>query len=95
MPALVDHPGRPQPSVGEGGARGGELDDLVDDPLSHVRLQGGRAAGTLVTGFPVLGAEVTDLLERPQHEAPTGPGELTLALHPRQILTLRLRPVSG
>ncbi|MFJ1990066.1 alpha-mannosidase [Streptomyces asiaticus] len=57
--------------------------------------QGGRAAGTLVTGFPVLGAEVTDLLERPLHEAATGPGGLTLALRPHQILTLRLRPVSG
>ncbi|MYU14142.1 alpha-mannosidase, partial [Streptomyces sp. SID8361] len=55
--------------------------------------QGGRAAGTLVTGFPVLGADVTDLLERPLHEAATGPGGLTLALRPHQILTLRLRPV--
>ncbi|GAA3358095.1 hypothetical protein GCM10017744_031270 [Streptomyces antimycoticus] len=54
---------------------------------------GGRAAGTLVTGFPVLGADVTDLLERPLHEAATGPGGLTLALRPHQILTLRLRPV--
>ncbi|MFJ4638220.1 alpha-mannosidase [Streptomyces hygroscopicus] len=55
--------------------------------------QGGRAAGTLVTGFPVLGADVTDLLERPLHEAATGPAGLTLALRPHQILTLRLRPV--
>ncbi|MEU2211576.1 glycoside hydrolase family 38 C-terminal domain-containing protein [Streptomyces hygroscopicus] len=55
--------------------------------------QGGRAAGTLVTGFPVLGADVTDLLERPMHEAATGPAGLTLALRPHQILTLRLRPV--
>jgi alpha-mannosidase len=56
---------------------------------------GGRAAGTLVTGFPVLRAEVTDLLERPLHPAATGAGGLSLALRPHQILTLRLRPVSG
>ncbi|MET8011699.1 glycoside hydrolase family 38 C-terminal domain-containing protein [Streptomyces sp. NPDC005271] len=56
---------------------------------------GGRAAGTLVTGFPVVQAEVTDLLERPLHPAATGPAGLTLTLRPHQILTLRLRPVSG
>ncbi|WP_421111301.1 glycoside hydrolase family 38 C-terminal domain-containing protein [Streptomyces sp. NEAU-S77] len=54
---------------------------------------GGRAAGTLVAGFPVLSADVTDLLERPLHPAATGPAGLSLALRPHQILTLRLRPV--
>ncbi|EFL22483.1 alpha-mannosidase 2C1 [Streptomyces himastatinicus ATCC 53653] len=54
---------------------------------------GGRAAGTLIAGFPVLSADVTDLLERPLHPAATGPAGLSLALRPHQILTLRLRPV--
>ncbi|MCP9205811.1 alpha-mannosidase [Streptomyces sp. NEAU-Y11] len=56
---------------------------------------GGRAAGTLVTGFPVTRAEVTDLLERPLRPAAAGAAGLSLALRPHQILTLRLRPVSG
>ncbi|MFD4568597.1 alpha-mannosidase [Streptomyces sp. NPDC058467] len=49
--------------------------------------RGGRARATLTTGFPVARAEVTDLLERPQREAPAD-----FELRPFQILTLRLRP---
>ncbi|MGA4838870.1 alpha-mannosidase [Streptomyces sp. G45] len=54
--------------------------------------RGGRARATLTTGFPVLRAEVTDLLERPLGEAPAGAHGLSLDLRPFQILTLRLRP---
>jgi alpha-mannosidase len=46
----------------------------------------------LTTSFPVVRAEVTDLLERPLREAPTGAEGLPLALRPFQILPLRLRP---
>ncbi|MGW1744201.1 glycosyl hydrolase-related protein [Streptomyces sp. NPDC002092] len=48
---------------------------------------GGRGRATLAPGFPVGRAEVTDLLERPQHES-----DLSFALQPFQILTVRLRP---
>ncbi|MFD5815843.1 alpha-mannosidase [Streptomyces sp. NPDC127038] len=49
--------------------------------------RGGRARARLTAGFPVARAEVTDLLERPLHEAPP-----EIELRPFQILTLRLRP---
>ncbi|WP_107417910.1 glycoside hydrolase family 38 C-terminal domain-containing protein [Streptomyces sp. CB03238] len=48
---------------------------------------GTRTRATLRTGFPVARAFVTDLLERPLHEAPK---DLVLDLRPFQILTLRL-----
>ncbi|MEV0036730.1 glycoside hydrolase family 38 C-terminal domain-containing protein [Streptomyces sp. NPDC050804] len=53
---------------------------------------GGRADTTLRIGFPVVGARVTDLLERPLYEAETGEEGLRLRLRPFQILTLRLTP---
>ncbi|MFJ1748302.1 alpha-mannosidase [Streptomyces sp. NPDC088116] len=53
---------------------------------------GGRAEATLRVGFPVTGAQVTDLLERPLHDAETGEEGLRLRLRPFQILTLRLTP---
>ncbi|MFD7115566.1 glycoside hydrolase family 38 C-terminal domain-containing protein [Streptomyces sp. NPDC059922] len=53
---------------------------------------GGRAEATLRVGFPVIGARVTDLLERPLHDAETGEEGLRLRLRPFQILTLRLTP---
>ncbi|WP_339132217.1 glycoside hydrolase family 38 C-terminal domain-containing protein [Streptomyces sp. f51] len=49
--------------------------------------RGGRARVRVTAGFPVSRAEVTDLLERPLHEAPP-----EIELRPFQILTLRLRP---
>ncbi|MCX5249844.1 glycosyl hydrolase-related protein [Streptomyces sp. NBC_00201] len=49
--------------------------------------RGGRARATLAAGFPVGRVEVTDLLERPQHES-----DLSFELRPFQILTVRLRP---
>ncbi|MFC9651182.1 glycoside hydrolase family 38 C-terminal domain-containing protein [Streptomyces sp. NPDC056937] len=53
---------------------------------------GGRAEATLRVGFPVIGARVTDLLERPLHDAETGEEGPRLRLRPFQILTLRLTP---
>ncbi|WP_326810418.1 glycosyl hydrolase-related protein [Streptomyces scopuliridis] len=53
---------------------------------------GGRAEATLRVGFPVTGARVTDLLERPLHDAETDEEGLRLRLRPFQILTLRLTP---
>ncbi|MEV0253612.1 glycoside hydrolase family 38 C-terminal domain-containing protein [Streptomyces sp. NPDC050732] len=88
LPPLVsvDHPAVTVESVKLADDRSG---DVV------VRLyesRGGRAAATLGTSFPVARAEVTDLLERPLHEAATGEAGLALALRPFQIVTLRLRP---
>ncbi|MFF3121148.1 alpha-mannosidase [Streptomyces sp. NPDC057908] len=51
---------------------------------------GGRADTTLRVGFPVVQARITDLLERPLHEADTDEHGLVLSLRPFQILTVRL-----
>ncbi|MFI7320065.1 alpha-mannosidase [Streptomyces venezuelae] len=88
LPSLVDvdHPAVTVESVKLADDRSGDV---------IVRLyesRGGRAAATLTTSFPVARAEVTDLLERPLHEAGTGEAGLALALRPFQIVTLRLRP---
>ncbi|MFD7943522.1 alpha-mannosidase [Streptomyces sp. NPDC059744] len=53
---------------------------------------GGRAMTTLQVGFPVAQAQITDLLERPLHEATADEHGLVVALRPFQILTLRLTP---
>nr|WTB34463.1 glycosyl hydrolase-related protein [Streptomyces sp. NBC_00830] len=53
---------------------------------------GGRATTTLRVGFPVVRAQITDLLERPLHEATTDEHGLVVALRPFQILTVRLTP---
>ncbi|MFB7307553.1 alpha-mannosidase [Streptomyces sp. NPDC056192] len=53
---------------------------------------GGRAMTTLQVGFPVVQAQITDLLERPLHEATADEHGLVVALRPFQILTLRLTP---
>ncbi|MEV6949310.1 glycoside hydrolase family 38 C-terminal domain-containing protein [Streptomyces sp. NPDC051172] len=77
----VDHPAVTVESVKLAEDRSG---DVV------VRLyesRGGRARATLAPGFPAGRAEVTDLLERPQHES-----DLSFELRPFQILTVRLRP---
>ncbi|MFF1376319.1 alpha-mannosidase [Streptomyces sp. NPDC058308] len=88
LPSLVsvDHPAVTVESVKLADDRSG---DVV------VRLyesRGGRAAVVLAASFPVARAEVTDLLERPLHEAETDEAGLSLALRPFQIVTLRLRP---
>ncbi|MFC6067806.1 alpha-mannosidase [Streptomyces ochraceiscleroticus] len=55
---------------------------------------GGRASATLTAGFPVAEVYATDLLERPPADAlpyaVTDGGQVTVALRPFQILTLRL-----
>ncbi|MFD4690437.1 alpha-mannosidase [Streptomyces sp. NPDC058463] len=53
---------------------------------------GGRADTTLRVGFPVVRAQITDLLERPVEEAVAGEDGLVLSLRPFQILTVRLTP---
>lgn len=69
---------------------------LADDASGDVVVRlyesrGGRATGTLRTGFPLAGAQVTDLLERPLEPAAVGDdGAVAVALRPFQILTLRL-----
>lgn len=88
LPSLVDtgHPAVAVESVKLAEDRGGDV---------IVRLYesaGGRAGTTLRVGFPVVRAQVTDLLERPLHEADTDEHGLVLSLRPFQILTLRLTP---
>ncbi|MEU5246417.1 glycoside hydrolase family 38 C-terminal domain-containing protein, partial [Streptomyces asoensis] len=75
---------------------------LADDESGDVVVRlyesrGGRATGVLRTGFPLAGARVTDLLERPLEPAVVGEdGSVAVALRPFQILTLRLeRQPSG
>lgn len=53
---------------------------------------GGRARARLRPAFPLAGAEVADLLERPLAALePDSEGRLDLGLRPFQVLTLRLR----
>ncbi|MFE7133285.1 alpha-mannosidase, partial [Streptomyces sp. NPDC057638] len=70
---------------------------LADDRSGDVVVRlyesrGGRAAGTLRTGFPLAGATVVDLLERPlpAERVAVRDGGVAVALRPFQILTLRL-----
>lgn len=69
---------------------------LADDESGDVVVRlyessGGRSTGTLRTGFPLAGAQVTDLLERPLEPAAVGEdGTVAVVLRPFQILTLRL-----
>ncbi|WP_069817265.1 alpha-mannosidase [Streptomyces sp. TP-A0874] len=57
---------------------------------------GGRGGARLTTGFPLGGAVVTDLLERPIPDPAAcrqeADGSIRLRLRPFQILTLRLSP---
>ncbi len=69
---------------------------LADDTSGDVVVRlyesrGGRATGVLRPGFPLAGAQITDLLERPLEDAEITDGGVALALRPFQILTLRLR----
>ncbi|MER5897133.1 glycoside hydrolase family 38 C-terminal domain-containing protein [Streptomyces sp. NPDC001876] len=88
VPSLVTtgHPAVTVESVKLAEDRGG---DVV------VRLYesaGGRADTVLRVGFPVVRAQITDLLERPVEEAVAGEDGLVLSLRPFQILTVRLTP---
>ncbi|MEU0039155.1 glycoside hydrolase family 38 C-terminal domain-containing protein, partial [Streptomyces sp. NPDC006333] len=68
---------------------------LADDTSGDVVVRlyesrGGRATGTLRTGFPLAGAQVTDLLERPLSEADTDGDAVAVSLRPFEVRTLRL-----
>ncbi|MFJ5720674.1 alpha-mannosidase [Streptomyces sp. NPDC093149] len=72
---------------------------LADDGSGDVVVRlheahGGRASARLTTGFPLAGARVTDLLERPlaEESAEVAGDAVGLRLRPFQIMTLRLTP---
>ncbi|MEW2613568.1 glycoside hydrolase family 38 C-terminal domain-containing protein [Streptomyces sp. NPDC047880] len=94
---VADAAGAPEPVVStEGEGITVEAVKLADDASGDVVVRlyesrGGRATGTLRTGFPLAGAQIADLLERPLEDAETTDGSVTVALRPFQILTLRLR----
>ncbi|MFD3496737.1 alpha-mannosidase [Streptomyces sp. NPDC058676] len=92
--------GAPEPVVsvaGEGVTV--EAVKLADDESGDVVVRlyesrGGRAQGVLSTGFPLAGAQVTDLLERPLPDETAqvdGEGAVAVSLRPFQVLTLRLQ----
>ncbi len=96
---VADAAGTPEPVVsvaGEGVTV--EAVKLADDASGDVVVRlyesrGGRAQGVLSTGFPLAGAQVTDLLERPlpDETAHIENGTVAVSLRPFQVLTLRLR----
>jgi alpha-mannosidase len=95
---LADAAGTPEPVVsvdGEGVTV--EAVKLADDESGDVVVRlyeshGGRASGTLRTSFPLAGAQITDLLERPLTEAERdGDADaVKVSLRPFEVLTLRL-----
>ncbi|GGN87085.1 alpha-mannosidase [Streptomyces albiflavescens] len=93
---VTDSAGPVQPVVsvdGEGVTI--EAVKLADDASGDVVVRlyesrGGRATGTLRTGFPLAGAQVTDLLERPLSVADTDGNAVPVALRPFEVQTLRL-----
>ncbi|MFE7853906.1 alpha-mannosidase [Streptomyces sp. NPDC057403] len=94
---VADSAGVHQPVVSvDGDGVTVEAVKLADDESGDVVVRlyesrGGRATGVLRTGFPLAGAQVTDLLERPLEDAATTEDGVPVALRPFQILTLRLR----
>ncbi|SNX65190.1 alpha-mannosidase [Streptomyces sp. TLI_55] len=94
---VADAEGAPEPVVSvDGDGITVEAVKLADDGSGDVVVRlyesrGGRARGLLRTGFPLTGADVTDLLERPLETADVTDGAVSVALRPFQILTLRLR----
>jgi alpha-mannosidase len=99
---VAEAAGAPAPVVSvDGDGVTVEAVKLADDRSGDVVVRlyesrGGRARGVLRTGFPLAGAQVTDLLERPLPEAGADvvagdDGGVGIALRPFQILTLRLR----
>ncbi|MFD7389610.1 alpha-mannosidase [Streptomyces sp. NPDC059852] len=97
---VADAAGAPEPVVsvdGEGVTV--EAVKLADDRSGDVVVRlyesrGGRARAVLRTGFPLAGAEITDLLERPL-EPVAADGGVPVSLRPFQVLTLRLRRAEG
>jgi alpha-mannosidase len=66
-------------------------DDASGDVVVRVyESRGGRAQGTLRTSFPLAGAQITDLLERPLTTAGTDGNSVSVTLRPFEIQTLRL-----
>ncbi|MFF4134071.1 alpha-mannosidase [Streptomyces mirabilis] len=68
---------------------------LADDASGDVVVRlyesrGGRGSGTLRTGFPLAGAQETDLLERPLTTVDTEGNAVAVALRPFEVRTLRL-----
>ncbi|QIY74797.1 alpha-mannosidase [Streptomyces sp. RLB1-33] len=73
---------------------------LADDASGDVVVRlyesrGGRGTGTLRTGFPLAGAQVTDLLERPLTTVGTDGNAVPVALRPFEVQTLRLAVVKA
>ncbi|MFD4871906.1 alpha-mannosidase [Streptomyces sp. NPDC058420] len=94
---VADSGGAPDPVVSvDGGGITVEAVKLADDESGDVVVRlyesnGGRAEGVLRTGFPLAGARITDLLERPLPDEVTVDGDsVAVSLRPFQILTLRL-----
>ncbi|MDQ0773238.1 alpha-mannosidase [Streptomyces aurantiacus] len=93
---VADSAGTPEPVVsvaGEGVTI--EAVKLADDASGDVVVRvyesrGGRAQATLRTGFPLAGAQLTDLLERPLSTAGTDGDTVPVTLRPFEIQTLRL-----
>ncbi|MCX5330073.1 MULTISPECIES: glycoside hydrolase family 38 C-terminal domain-containing protein [unclassified Streptomyces] len=95
---VADSAGEPEPVVSvDGEGITVEAVKLADDTSGDVVVRlyesrGGRAQGVLRTGFPLAGAKVTDLLERPLTEDEAAvDGTVPVTLRPFQILTLRLK----
>ncbi len=93
---VADAAGAPEPVVSvDGDGVTVEAVKLADDRSGDVVVRlyesrGGRAQGVLRTGFPLAGAQITDLLERPLETAETD-GGVPVSLRPFQVLTLRLQ----
>lgn len=93
---LADSAGRPEPVVSvEGTGVTVEAVKLADDASGDVVVRlyesrGGRARGTLRTGFPLADAQLTDLLERPLTTADANGDSVPVTLRPFEIQTLRL-----
>ncbi|QFR01394.1 alpha-mannosidase [Streptomyces phaeolivaceus] len=93
---VADAAGAPEPVVsvdGEGVTV--EAVKLADDASGDVVVRiyessGGRARGVLRTGFPLAGARITDLLERPLSETATDGNGVPVTLRPFEVQTLRL-----
>ncbi|WP_329415329.1 glycosyl hydrolase-related protein [Streptomyces sp. NBC_00704] len=99
---VADAAGAPGPVVSvEGDGITVEAVKLADDTSGDVVVRlyessGGRATGVLRAGFPLAGARITDLLERPLEPAAlTEDGAVAVRLRPFQILTLRLERAAG
>ncbi|MFF1296674.1 MULTISPECIES: alpha-mannosidase [unclassified Streptomyces] len=95
---VADSAGEPEPVVSvDGEGITVEAVKLADDTSGDVVVRlyesrGGRAQGVLRTGFPLAGARVADLLERPLTEDEAAvDGTVPVTLRPFQILTLRLK----